>query len=130
MTPVTSLTLRLLPGDFAVCRLRSDAALPAWAARGEFWSLTMTDDELSVVVTQSAVPDGVRAEMDWACLQVAGPLELTMTGVLAAVTAPLAQAGISVFVICTFDTDYLLVKRPRLAEATAALAGAGHTVLD
>jgi hypothetical protein len=125
-----SLTLRLLPGAYAVCRLRPDAALPAWAARGDFWSLTRTGDELSVVAAQSVVPDGVRAEMDWACLQVAGPLELTMTGVLAAVTAPLAAAGIPVFVLCTFDTDYLLVKRVRLAAATAALAGAGHTVLE
>lgn len=127
MTPVT---LRLLPGDFAVCRLRPDAALPTWAARGEFWSLTRTGDELSVVVLESAVPDGVRAEMGWGCLQVAGPLDFALTGILAGVLAPLAEAGIPIFVICTFDTDYLLVKRPRLQEAIGALVEAGHTVLE
>ena len=127
---MTSFTLRVLSGDFAVCRLRPDAALPAWAARGGFWSLTMTGDELSVIVTQSAVPEGVRSETGWACLQVAGPLEPTMTGVLAALIAPLAASRVAVFVICTFDTDYILVKRARLAEATAALAAAGHVVLQ
>jgi hypothetical protein len=124
-----SLTLRLLPGDYAVCRLRPDAALPAWAARGDFWSLTRTGDELSVVVLQSAVPEGVRAEMDWACLQVAGPLDFALIGVLAAIATPLAAARIAIHVVCTFDTDYIFVKRARLAEAAAALVSAGHTVV-
>lgn len=125
-----TLTLRVLAGDYAVCRLKPDAALPAWAVRGEFWSLTSTGDELSVVTAQSAVPEGVRAETGWACLQVAGPLDFALTGVLAGFSSPLAAIGIPVFVISTFDTDYVLVRRERLAQAIGALTAAGHTVVE
>ena len=104
----------------AVCKLDKDAPVPAWASSGTFFSITRTADELSVVCQQSLVPDGVRCERDWRCLLVAGTMEFSMIGVVASLVTPLAEAGISVFVISTFDTDYMLVKEVDLERALAA----------
>lgn len=122
-----SLTLTALPGRFAVCRLAASDAVPEWA-RGEVVSITRTEDELSVICDESFVPDGVRAERGWACFKVLGPLPFEMVGVAAALTAPLAQAGVSVIVVGTFDTDYLLVKDAMREQAVAAWKAAGFSI--
>lgn len=128
MTTNPSLTLRRLPGRFAVCRLAAEAPVPEWAAGGSFFSVTRAPGELSVVCPEAQVPPGVEAETGWACLGVEGPLELSLVGVLAGLTAPLAAAGVSLFALSTFRTDYLLVKEAALAAAVAALREAGHRV--
>jgi uncharacterized protein len=117
------LDLRLLPGRFAVCRLPPDAPAPE-----RFWSLTRTDDELSVICAEDAVPDGATVRRGWRALQVAGPLDFALTGVAAALTTPLAAAGVSVLPVATYDTDYLFVEDISLARAVAALEAAGHRV--
>jgi hypothetical protein len=122
------LTLLLLPDTLAVCRLAPDAEVPAWAWTGEPASVTRTRDELSIVCRAAAVPEGVRAEVGWRCLKVQGPLDFGLTGILAALTAPLAAAGIAIFAVSTFDTDYLLVKAENLDRAIDVLRGAGHHV--
>ena len=122
------LNLRLLNDTFAVCRLDSDAPLPPWATAGDLITITRTADELSVVCRQDAVPEGIPCEWGWRCLRVAGTIPFSVVGVLASLTAPLAEAGISVFAISTFDTDYLLVKENDLAAAVEALQRQGHTV--
>ena len=125
-----SLTLRLLNDTFAICRLSADAPIPAWAvANGPFVSITRTSEELSVVCLQSLVPAGVRSEPDWRCFQLAGPIPFATVGVLASLTGPLAQQGISVFAISTFDTDYLLVKNKDLPATIEALKQSGHTTM-
>lgn len=116
--------LELVPGRFAVARLGAEAPVPPWAA-GTFVSITRTADELSIVCAEDWIPAEVRAERGWACLRVTGAIPFETTGVAAALTAPLAAAGISVFLVATFDTDYLLVKKDRLKEACQALRGAG-----
>jgi hypothetical protein len=123
-------SLRVLPGALAIARLAGDAALPAWAASagGPLWAVVRTAGELSIVCDQDAVPAGVPAQRGRRALEVAGPLDLSMTGVLAALTVPLAQAGVPVFALATYDTDYLLVGEDRLSDAAAALRGAGHRV--
>jgi uncharacterized protein len=123
-----TLTLSLLPDTLAICRLAPDAAVPAWAWTGEPASVTRTRDELSVVCRADAVPDGVPCERGWRCLRVEGPLDFALTGLLAALTAPLAAAGIPVFAVCTYDTDYVMVKADHLERAVEALRGAGHRV--
>jgi uncharacterized protein len=123
-----SLALTLLPGELAVCRLAPDAPLPAWAFASPLFSLTRTAGELSVVCETSAVPAGVRAAPGWRCLAVAGPLDFAETGILAALTAPLAAAAISVFALSTFDTDYLLVRTADLGRALAVLTRSGHRI--
>jgi hypothetical protein len=123
-----NLILRALPERFAVCRLKRDSALPDWALRGGFFSVTRTDDELSIVCAEENVPQEVRAERGWRCLMVLGPFAFSDIGVLSSLTEPLARAGISLFAISTFDTDYLLVKQENLEKARAALSAAGHQV--
>ena len=95
---------------------------------GSFLSITRTDDELSVVSSSSVVPAGVTAETGWRCLRVEGPLPFELTGVLAALSAPLARAKIPIFVVSTFDTDYLLVRSRDLDRAKVTLRDAGHVI--
>lgn len=125
---IDHLTLSLLPDTLAVCRLAPDADVPAWAWAGEPASVTRTRDELSIVCRADAVPRDVRTEGGWRCLKVEGPLDFAWTGILAALTAPLAAAGVSLFAVSTYDTDYLLVKAENLDRAAEALRGAGHRV--
>lgn len=120
--------LRLLSGPLAVCRLPADAPVPTWASAGVLVSITRTADELSIVCAEDGVPDGVRTERGWRALRVAGPLDFALTGVLAALTVPLAEAGVSIFALSTYDTDYLLVHENDLPQAILALERAGHTV--
>lgn len=124
---MSALTLRVVPGAYAVCRLAPDATLPAWAAGASgFSSVTRTADELSVICTESVVPDSIRTERDWALLQFVGPFDFGVVGVLASVTQPLAAAQISLLALGTFDTDYILVKRTALPSAREVLIAAGH----
>lgn len=125
---MVSLPLTLLPDRLAVCRLAPDAALPAWIAGPGFVSITRTDEELSIVVASDRVPGDVAAVGEWRALKVAGPLDFALTGIMAALAGPLAEAGISLFGIATYDTDYLLVKADTLDAAITALTAAGHRV--
>ena len=123
------LTLTVLPETLAICRLSVDAAVPEWAMIGEFVSITHTADELSIVCAEENVPAEVKADRGWRALKVAGPLDLALTGVLAALTDPLANAQINLFAVSTFDTDYLLVKGYNLTRAGEVLRQSGHTVV-
>lgn len=96
--------------------------------RGPLASVTRTGAELSVVCAQEAVPESVQAERGWRAMAVAGPLDFALTGVLASLAEPLAEAGVPIFVVSTFDTDWLLVKDDRLDDALAALRARGHEV--
>ena len=124
----TGLTLSLLPDTLTISRLPADADIPTWALPGEFVSVTRTAEELSVVCSQENVPDGIRSESDYRCLKVEGPLDFNLTGILGALTTLLAQAGISVFAVSTFETDYLLIKYENIEKAVTVLSLAGHHV--
>jgi uncharacterized protein len=104
--------------------------VPEWATQGQFFSITRTGDELSVIAESALVPERWRSQESWRVMKVHGPFNLSEVGVLAALVAPLAAAGVSVFTISTFDTDYLLVQCNRLREAVAGLRNASHTVHD
>ena len=91
-------------------------------------SVTRTAEELSVVCEQAGVPANIQAERDWRALRIKGTLDFSLTGILANIAFPLANAGISIFAVSTFDTDYVLVKAERLGEAVSALTAAGHRV--
>ncbi|MDX1657490.1 MAG: ACT domain-containing protein [Nitriliruptorales bacterium] len=121
--------LDVIAGTWAVCRLAADAPLPRWVELDAgFVSVTRTATELSIVTADEAVPDGVAAERGWRALAVRGPLDFSLTGVLASLAAPLADAGIPIFAISTYDTDWLLVPGARLDAAVPVLESAGHTV--
>jgi uncharacterized protein len=109
--------------------LNPDENFPSWT-RGNFISVTRTDDELSIVCEQDAIPSDIKCERDWRVLQVEGPMDLSIVGVLASLTKSIAEAGINLFAISTFDTDYLLVKAEKLEAARVALEKAGHSVKE
>lgn len=119
------MTLALLELRLAVCQLPS-RALPSPV--GEFFSVTQTSRELSVVLEERYAPEDARVEGGWRCFEVAGPLAFSEVGVLSALAAPLAEADISIFALSTFDTDYLLLKEANLSEASRVLKAAGHTL--
>ena len=112
-----------MPMTLAVVRLEASAAIPNWGMKGsDFFSITRTRDELSVVCLEEDVPEGVKVEKGWRGFKVEGPLDFGMTGVLYSLAKPLAEAKISIFAISTFDTDYLLVKKENLQKAAEVLS--------
>jgi hypothetical protein len=125
------LDLDLLPGEYAVCRLPAGSTLPATLTTGpddkSVISVTWGVDELSVICPNDRIPDGAEADTAWRCLRVAG-LDLAMTGVLASLVGPLAEARVNIVTFSTYDTDYLLVPTVRLTEAVNTLAAAGHRI--
>lgn len=125
-----SLTLHVLPGEYAVCRLAPETPPPAWAWAGPLASVTRTPAELSVVCRAQDVPPGVEAQGGWAALELQGPFAFTLTGILASVLTPLRDAGLGIFALSTFDTDYVLVPGAQVRRAAEALRAAGHTVRD
>jgi uncharacterized protein len=124
------LKYRVLSPTLAVCQLPPGAQIPRWVTQGEFFSITRTADELSIVCEEARVPDGVKAERNWVALKLEGPFPFSMTGVLASFIEPLAKHKIPIFALATFDTDYVLIKRENLEAALRALAEAGHEMLD
>ena len=125
---MSTLALEWIPGAFAVCRLESTADIPPWAlsrAAG-FVNITRSDRELSIVVPQDRVPPDAEVEPGWVAIRVVGTLDFAMVGVIAEQTAALAEAGVSVFVISTFETDVLLIK----SKDTALAVEARGTVAD
>ena len=122
------LTIVVYPETYAICRLAADSLVPAWAAEARFLSVTRTPSELSIVCEERAVPQGIHAERGQRLMQVEGTLAFALTGVLASLAAPLATAEIGIFAVSTYDTDYLLVAKDSLQEATEVLEAAGHVV--
>ena len=116
-----------------MCRLPAGSALPASLSSGpddkSVISVTWAPDELSIICPQERVPDGAVADTAWRCLRVTGlDLNLTMTGVLASLVGPLADARVNIVTFSTYDTDYLLVPTVRLTEAVNTLTAAGHRI--
>ena len=127
------LNLEVLPGSYAICRLDCSEAVPEWVqgvalGADAFVSITRTSDELSIVCRDVDIPDHVETEQGWRCMRVAGKLDFALVGVIAELTKHLADAAVSVFVVSTFDTDYLLVQDMNWSRAVATLLEAGYTV--
>ena len=121
------LRLRLIDGAYAVCRLPPGSPVEP-PGEGGFFSLTRTADETSVVCRQRDAPAGAEVETGWSLLAVEGPLAFSEVGILAALAAPLAAAEVPIFVVSTFDTDYLMVREESWPAARAALESAGFPI--
>ena len=120
--------LETLPQTFAVCRLAPGEPFPDWSLGSQgMLCLFRTAEELSIVCEESLVPAAIKSEGGWRAFRVKGTLDFALTGVLAQITVPLAKAGISLFAVSSFDTDYVLVKAHNLAPALTALREAGHS---
>lgn len=127
--PPTCLHLCLLDARVSVCRLDPSERIPGWTlSGGEFASVTRAGGEISVVCAEDAVPGGTTCESGWRIFQVEGPLDFALTGILVAVAQPLADAGVSIFAVSTYDTDYVLVKEQNVETAVRVLTAAGHRV--
>jgi hypothetical protein len=115
------LTLQISETRMAICRLPPEATLPGWIEENGFVSLTRTPDELSIVCIEEWVPSDVEAEHNWRMLKVKGPLDFSLTGILASLISPLSDAGIAIFALSTYDTDYLFLKEENLNRAISIL---------
>jgi hypothetical protein len=128
MAGVKGLTLDVLPARLAVARLAPDALLPQLPLSGPLLSLTVTAEEISIVCAEDATPRDAEVVAGWRALRVAGALDFSLIGILASLTETLATAGISVFAISTYTTDYLLVNETTLDRTVTALRAAGHII--
>lgn len=124
------LRLVALPGRYAVHRFPPDAPLPDFPADSRFLAITRSPTELSVVLDAERELRSSRCETDFVCFQVDGTLDFSLVGVLAELTAHLADAGVPVLAISSFDTDFLLVRAPDRDAARNAWQAAGHIVRD
>jgi len=124
-----ALNLSVLAGRYAILRFAPDAAIPGWAPCGDFFSVTRSDEELSVVCGLDNLPAGERPAKEWRVVKVLGPFSFDEIGVLASLVEPLANERVGVFAISTFDTDYLLVQSEQLKKAIAALQDRGHRIV-
>ena len=120
------LTLTLLKGNFTIHRLEPDAKIPV--LDGPFFATIRTEDELSLVLSDAVEIKSEKSDLGWACFKVEGPLEFNLVGVLAGISSVLAQAGVHIFALSTFDTDYILVKREQVGVAREALTAADYQV--
>lgn len=119
----------IIKGRWAILKLAANQEIPSWAlTHTDFLSITRTRDELSIVCLEELLPSGYQRDSDWALLKLHGPFALDQIGVLSSMTVPLAQAGVGIFTISTFDTDYILVKATQLQIACKALIAAGHVL--
>src|SRR5467141_1110952 len=124
------LKFRWLPGPYAIVHLPSDAALPDWATKGDFTSITRTLDELSIVCPADNLPPDVHSPHRWLCLKLEGPFPFSQTGVLLSFIEPLSNNAIPIFAISTYDTDYVLVQEEFAGVTLDTLRIAGHELIS
>jgi len=123
-----SMSLTILPERLAICQRLPGESIPEFAPRSGFFSITRTDEEISLVLPEEMVPAGWEAEKGWRCFKVLGPLAFSMTGILASLTCCLADEGISILAISTYNRDYLLVRERDLDKALLGLQARGYEV--
>ncbi|WP_315122145.1 ACT domain-containing protein [uncultured Clostridium sp.] len=122
------LRMSLLEETFGVCRLEKNENIPEWCKDGEFYSITKTMDELSIVCNLQNIPEDIKCEKPWKALKVEGPLDFSLIGILASISRLLAERCISIFAISTYDTDYILVKEKDINKAIDALSNEGYKI--
>jgi hypothetical protein len=123
------LTLQVLDGKFTIHRFDPESEIPAQVLGSDFYSLSRTPDELSIVCRSAIEIGSEKSSSGWACLKVLGPLDFSLTGVLAGIAEVLAKADVSIFAISTYDTDYILVNAGKLEIAVQSLVAAGYNVV-
>lgn len=129
MANTPSVTLAQLDGDYAVARLNGGDAIPGWADGEGFVSISRDANELSVVCRADRVPADVKHDAGWTCFRFKGPFAFDETGIALAVIRPLSEADIGIFLVSTFDTDYLLLKQENVSWAKTLLSAAGHVLV-
>ena len=123
----TKLQLSILEGLFTIHRFPPEHEIPDQVYASGFYAACKTEHEVSIVCNSTIHLDSEKHESGWSCIKVTGPLDFSLTGILAGISAVLAEAKISIFAVSTFDTDYILVKSDNLLSAKEALMASGHT---
>lgn len=121
--------LKILDSTFSVVKVPPAETIPLWALNSNVFSITRTDEELSIVCPSECLPINEQikeVENDWKCIKVEGILDFSLTGILSSLANPLAENRISIFAISTFNTDYLLVKSHSIDKARVVLENEGH----
>jgi len=123
------LNLIVLAKKYSICKFMKDSVLPDWIYSSDFYSITKTKDELSVVTYQTdSLSEKINVSKDWRILEVAGSLDFSLIGIIAEISNILKGEKISIFTISTYDTDYFLVKKRDLNNAINALRDRGHKI--
>ena len=122
--------LTILDGNYLIFQADPGSPLPEWIEKYHFFSYTVTDEEVSVICKQpGSIPAGrYRLAGYRRIIRVTGPLDLSLTGIMADLSGILAQNSIPLFTISTFNTDYILIEEKYLEKAISALAENGYRV--
>ncbi len=120
--------LHVLDESFSIHRLAPDAEIPPALLTSTFHWIARTDEETSIVCPSAVTVPGARTQPGWSCIKVIGPIDFAVTGLLAGLSRILAEEGISLFALSTFDTDYLLVPSSRIEGAVTVLGRAGYRI--
>jgi len=122
------LNLKLLKDKYSVCRLNKDDEIPKWIFNEEFFSITKTEDELSIVCLQDKIKEDIKCERDWKILKIEGPLDFSLIGILSKISTLMANNNISIFAISTYDTDYILIKEESIDKAIEILENNNYNI--
>ena len=123
------LTLKLLKDKYSVCRLNKNDEIPKWIFDEEFFSITRTEDELSIVCLQDKIKEDIKCEKDWRVLKIEGPLDFSLIGILSKISTLMANNDISIFAISTYDTDYILIKEESINRAIEVLEKSNYSIV-
>lgn len=124
------LTLKRLNEYFTIHRFSGDSEIPPQVFSAPIYFIAKTFDEVSIVLPENVIIESKESEPDWQALQVVGPLDFALTGILSRIAAILANEEISIFAISTYDTDYILVKKDTLSSAITVLNAHDYHVLQ
>lgn len=122
------LQLTLLKDKYGVCMLPNTTPIPDWALMASLVSITRTKKELTIVCRQDLIPTQCQSDLNWRCFRVDGSFDLNQIGVISSISLPLAQNGISIYVISTYETDYFLVQEEKVEQTISVLSGCGHQI--
>ena len=122
------LQLSLLKDKYGICTLPNTAPIPDWALTQSLASITRTEKELTIVCRLEILPSQYQSDLNWRCFKIDGSFDLNQIGVISSISSPLADAGISIYVISTYDTDYFLIQEHNLKQTISTLSDIGHNI--
>jgi len=127
---LAKLDLVILKKKFAICQLSPKDSIPDPSTLGDFWSITKTEEEISIIIPENLIPPKCKSEKNWRAIKIIGPLYFSLTGIIANLSTVLAKAGISIFAFSTYNTDYILVKEKNLEQSKEVLEKNGHKIIE
>jgi hypothetical protein len=125
-----ALTLKCLNESFTIHRLSKESDIPAQVFSAPIYFIAKTFNEVSIVIPENIKINSAAIETNWQALEVVGPLDFSLTGILSRIATLLANESISIFAISTFDTDYILVKKDTISTAIKTLKLNDYNVIE